>query len=92
MISTGEIFRCPKPHLSFVRHFQRKYDGRLPVWVVTEILDFGSLSYLFTGLKSADRNEIAARLGILDRRGAQLAGRRPAVAAGRVPEHGAQAG
>jgi abortive infection bacteriophage resistance protein len=53
----------------FVLHFQNKYDGRLPVWVMTEILDFGSLSYLFQGLKVADRNEIAARLGILDRHG-----------------------
>lgn len=53
----------------FVLHFQRKYDGRLPVWVVTEILDFGSMSYLFQGLKAADRNEIARGLGILDRQG-----------------------
>jgi abortive infection bacteriophage resistance protein len=53
----------------FVLHFQQKYDGRLPVWVVTEILDFGSLSYLFQGMKVSDRNEIAARLGIIDRHG-----------------------
>jgi abortive infection bacteriophage resistance protein len=53
----------------FVVHFQRKYDGRLPVWVMTEILDFGSMSYLLQGLKAPDRNEIAARLGILDRLG-----------------------
>jgi abortive infection bacteriophage resistance protein len=53
----------------FVLHFQHKYDGRLPVWVVTEILDFGSMSYLFKGLKAADRNEIAGRLRIIDRRG-----------------------
>jgi abortive infection bacteriophage resistance protein len=51
----------------FVLHFQHKYDGRLPVWVMTEILDFGSMSYLFQGLKASDRNEIAARLDILDR-------------------------
>lgn len=53
----------------FVRHFQRKYDGRLPVWVVTEILDFGSLSYLFAGLKAVDRNEIAGSLHVIDRQG-----------------------
>ncbi|MEV5960485.1 Abi family protein [Kribbella sp. NPDC051952] len=53
----------------FVVHFQHKYDGRLPVWVLTEILDFGSMSYLFQGLKASDRNEIAARLDVLDRRG-----------------------
>ncbi|WP_329004414.1 Abi family protein [Kribbella sp. NBC_00709] len=53
----------------FVLHFQHKYDGRLPVWVMTEILDFGAMSYLFQGLQFADRNEIAARLGVLDRQG-----------------------
>lgn len=53
----------------FVLHFQSKYDGRLPVWVVTEILDFGSMSYLFQGLKGSDRNEIAGRLGVLDQSG-----------------------
>ncbi|MFD7153102.1 Abi family protein [Kribbella sp. NPDC059898] len=53
----------------FVQHFQGKYDGRLPVWVVTEILDFGSMSYLFQGLKAADRNEIAGRLGVVDQSG-----------------------
>ncbi|HWD82194.1 MAG TPA: Abi family protein, partial [Kribbella sp.] len=52
----------------FVLHFHSKYDGRLPVWVITEILDFGALSYLFQGLQAADRNEIAASLGVLDRR------------------------
>jgi abortive infection bacteriophage resistance protein len=54
----------------FVLHFQSKYDGRLPVWVITEILDFGAMSYLFQGLQSADRNEVAARLGVLDSQGA----------------------
>ncbi|WP_141856351.1 Abi family protein [Kribbella jejuensis] len=54
----------------FVVHFQTKYDGRLPVWVVTEILDFGSTAHLYRGLKSADRAAIAVDLGILDERGA----------------------
>ncbi|WP_371405928.1 Abi family protein [Kribbella sp. NBC_00662] len=53
----------------FVLHFQHKYDGRLPVWVITEILDFGAMSHLYQGLQFADRSEIAARVGILDRRG-----------------------
>jgi len=53
----------------FVVHFQDKYGGRLPVWVLTEIMDFGSMTYLYQGLKSADRNEIARTLDILDARG-----------------------
>ncbi|GAB3768991.1 Abi family protein [Microlunatus parietis] len=31
----------------FVAHHDRKYGGRLPVWVAVEILDWGSLMYLF---------------------------------------------
>jgi abortive infection bacteriophage resistance protein len=53
----------------FVVHFQTTYDGRLPVWVVTEILDFGATSHLYRGLKSVDRTAIAGELGILDGRG-----------------------
>ncbi|TCO46373.1 abortive infection bacteriophage resistance protein [Kribbella antiqua] len=53
----------------FVVHFQQKYDGRLPVWVVTEILDFGSTAHLYRGLKAADRNAIARDLDVVDQTG-----------------------
>lgn len=53
----------------FIVHFQRKYDGRLPVWVVTEILDFGSTAHLYRGLKAVDRNAIARELGVIDQSG-----------------------
>jgi abortive infection bacteriophage resistance protein len=49
----------------FVVHFRDKYDGRVPVWVVTEIMDFGSMTYLYRGLKSVDRDEIAQSLGVI---------------------------
>ena len=48
----------------FVNHFNTKYDGRLPVWAITEILDFGSLSVLYSGLKGTDRNAVAAEFGV----------------------------
>lgn len=54
----------------FVKHFTRKYGGPLPVWVVTEILDFGALSHLYEGLKQKDRDDIAASFGLLDNSGA----------------------
>lgn len=50
----------------FIVHFQQKYDGRLPVWVVTEIMDFGSAAHLYRGLKAADRNVIARDLDVVD--------------------------
>lgn len=54
----------------FVKHFTRKYGGPLPVWVVTEILDFGALSRLYEGLRQKDRDDIAASFGLLDNSGA----------------------
>ena len=53
----------------FVTHFQKNYDGRLPVWAVTEILDFGSLSVLFSGLKRVDRDSVAAEFRCFDHAG-----------------------
>ena len=50
----------------FVRHFRETYEGQLPVWVVTEILDFGSLSSLYAGMMRRDRDAIAVSLGIHD--------------------------
>lgn len=53
----------------FVQHFRDRYDGRLPVWVATEIMDFGLLSYLYEGAMRNDRDSIARGLNILDSRG-----------------------
>lgn len=54
----------------FVKHFSEKYGGPLPVWVVTEILDFGGLSRLYEGLKQRDRDTIAASFNLIDSSGA----------------------
>lgn len=54
----------------FVKHFTRKYGGPLPVWVVTEILDFGGLSRLYEGLRQKDRDDIAASFNLTDNSGA----------------------
>ncbi|TDU30547.1 abortive infection bacteriophage resistance protein [Arthrobacter sp. JUb115] len=47
----------------FVKHFKSNYGGALPVWVVTEILDFGGISTLYGGLKQNHRDQIAESLG-----------------------------
>lgn len=49
----------------FVKHFNEKYSPPLPVWVATEIMDFGGLSKLYAGMLQRDRDEIASHLGIL---------------------------
>jgi abortive infection bacteriophage resistance protein len=51
---------------AFVEHFRITYDGRLPVWVAVEIMQFGQLSVLFSGLKPEDRFRIAASYGLRD--------------------------
>lgn len=61
-------------HEDFVTHFRTKYDGRLPTWVVTELLDFGGLSVLYQGLAARDRNQIAAELGVTDAKGGNGSG------------------
>ncbi|MGD7003807.1 Abi family protein [Corynebacterium halotolerans] len=50
----------------FVKHFKKKYGLPLPVWVVTELLDFGGLSRLYAGLLQQDRDSIAATYGLFD--------------------------
>ncbi len=44
----------------FVKHFRNKYSQfpQLPIWVLVEILSFGSLSHLFSYLKPIDRKEL----------------------------------
>lgn len=42
----------------FIKHNLKKY-GRLPVWVACEILDFGALSRLYSGMRYKDRQKIA---------------------------------
>ncbi|MGC5225111.1 Abi family protein [Micromonospora sp. DT81.3] len=51
---------------TFVAHFTTKYGGPLPVWVVTEILSFGTLSRLYSGMERAHQDRIAAAFGILN--------------------------
>lgn len=48
----------------FIKHHKDKYGLPLPIWVVCEIWDFGTLSTLFEGMKEADQDEIAQKYGL----------------------------
>ncbi len=51
----------------FIRHFKQKYQedfSGLPIWMLTEIMSFGSLSLLFSGLKNSDQSEISKEFKI----------------------------
>jgi len=53
--------------VEFVKHYLDKY-GKLPIWVSTEIWDFGLLSRLFAGMKREDQQVIAVKYGLADGR------------------------
>jgi abortive infection bacteriophage resistance protein len=48
----------------YVVHYQRKYDGDMPIWIAVEFFNFGALSRLFSLLNKTDQNAIARDVGI----------------------------
>ncbi len=44
---------------AFVAHFRDKYDNRMPIWALIEILEFGQVSRLYAGLRNDIATEIA---------------------------------
>jgi abortive infection bacteriophage resistance protein len=53
---------------AFVVHFRDNYDGRMPIWAVTEIMEMGHLSRLYGGLVSSIATEIALAYGAPSKR------------------------
>lgn len=48
----------------FVKHHRRHYGGKMPIWVATELWEFGQLSKFFAGMQYSDQKYIARRYGI----------------------------
>lgn len=48
---------------AFVRHFREKYDGQMPIWALTEIMEMGHLGRLYSGLNRSLSTEIGAAYG-----------------------------
>lgn len=48
----------------YVVHYERKYEGDMPVWIAIEFFDFGALSRLFSLLDKRDQNSIAKDVGV----------------------------
>lgn len=60
--------RRDKSDEAFVAHFRDEYDGQMPIWALTEILELGSLSRLYQGLNDEDAQEIASAFGVPTKR------------------------
>lgn len=54
----------------FVCHYKTKYTGfpLLPIWMLTEIMSFGTLSFCYAGLKNEDKRAVATQLGLHHKR------------------------
>lgn len=48
----------------FVKHHADKYGGKMPIWVITEVWDFGLLSKFFAGMRFKDQLFIARKYGL----------------------------
>lgn len=59
-------------HEDFVRHFNEKYAGEMPIWVAAEVLDFGSLVSLHGFLKTEDKRAVARVMGFPEANTGQL--------------------
>ena len=43
----------------FVKHYNSKYSGKFPLWVMAELFSFGTLAFFFKDMHSADKKTIA---------------------------------
>lgn len=52
----------------FIAHYKRKYEGfpRIPVWMLTEVISLGSLSFFYTGLNNNKREGIEDKKAVAD--------------------------
>ncbi|KQR48052.1 hypothetical protein ASF87_03700 [Microbacterium sp. Leaf161] len=48
----------------FVEQFREKYDDRMPIWALTEILELGHLSVLYRGMNQVDAEDLAIAFGV----------------------------
>lgn len=50
----------------FIKHFERNYAGfpQVPMWMMTEVISLGRLSYLYGGLKNEDKRDVASFFNI----------------------------
>lgn len=52
----------------FIRHYKTKYKGfpRIPVWMLTEVMSFGALSFFYKGLRNDRRAGVEDKKAVAD--------------------------
>lgn len=53
---------------AFVAHFRDKYEDRMPIWALTEILELGHISRLYAGVRNDIATDIADAFGVPTKR------------------------
>lgn len=55
---------------AFITHYKNKYSGfpTLPIWMITEVMSLGSLSYCYKGLMHNDKKAISGKLNMHHKR------------------------
>lgn len=48
----------------FIRHGRERYGWPLPIWMACQVWDFGTMSTLFAGLRTAEQDRIAERFAL----------------------------
>lgn len=44
---------------AFVQHYNKKYGGKFPLWVVMELFSFGTLAFFFKDMHTSDKKTLA---------------------------------
>jgi len=57
-----EVRRCDD--LAFVRHHQKKYGGKFPVWAAVELFSFGMLAQLYDVMTERDQRAVSGEYGM----------------------------
>ena len=48
----------------FMKHHRARYGGEIPIWIAMEVIDFGSVTHLFSFLPVETKNKIARAFGV----------------------------
>ncbi|MGH3652302.1 Abi family protein [Glutamicibacter sp.] len=59
----GRVERARKRNEA-VRHHDLKYGGQLPIWVLSEVLDFADVSRLFEALPASEQWKVSVGMGV----------------------------